>query len=85
MNKIIDWIGVENEGLRRITKLSFLIPNSLFLYTILFQNSFETGEDIDIILKVSVTMVLFLSLSLFVSLLIIVWLSKWIAEGFKKG
>ena len=87
MNKIIDWIGIENEGLRRIAKISFLIPNGylLYWYLILGKEKLFPDSDTEIALITFLVTMLLFSLGWFVSLLIIVRLSKWIAEGFKKG
>ena len=37
LKKIIDWIGITNEGVEKIAKLSFLIPNAIGVYIIVSQ------------------------------------------------
>ena len=71
-HKIIDWIGVKNEGFRRIITASFLVP---VLFCVLL------APDVDLLILAIFPIAMF---GWFLSLLIVVRLSKWIKEGFKQ-
>ena len=74
MKKIIDWIGVEKEGFRRIAKLSFILP---LLCGVFLGGSAYGGE--------AVAAFLIPIFGWFLLLMLIVRGSNWIKEGFKKG
>ena len=83
LKKIIDWIGITNEGVEKIAKLSFLIPNAFGVYIIVSQGLLR-GESYYVIWMVVLLMLILLSFSWFCTVLIVVRTGKWLYEVFKK-
>ena len=81
LKKIIDWIGITNEGVEKNAKLSFLIPNAFGVYIIVSQGLLR-GESYYVIWMVVLLMLILLSFSWFCTLLIVVRTGKWLYEVF---
>ena len=73
INKLIDFMGVKNEGLRRLTISSFLIPIIFWFFFIEEENIYE-------VVPIIVTFSIFL-----ISWIFLIKIISWVADGFKKN
>ena len=73
LNKLIEFMGVKNEGLRRLTISSFLIP-------IIFSLVFLVEENIDDVVQIIMIFPMFL-----ISWIFLIKIISWVTDGFKKN